>query len=173
MGQPPTASITDKLAFKELGPNTWETIHFPGRMGNSANIAYGGYAVAVAVQAAYKVVSDGYFLYTIMGNFLGPALTDRPLRASTKVLRSTRTFTTCQVEVSQKTDDDRTRLCLVALADFQVQEQGDLLVYSKPPSRQYSHWKDCLPREELAEKMLVDGKISRQIHDGFLSGFAV
>ncbi|KAF2247880.1 acyl-CoA thioesterase II [Trematosphaeria pertusa] len=169
----PPRSFTETLAFEELGENQWQTIHPPQRMGNAANIAYGGFAVSVAAKAACLSVPDSYHLYTLMGNFLGPALTDRPLRASTRPIRKTRTFATCQVEVSQLQDNGESRPCLVALADFQVKEKGVLLEYSAPPRLQYSHWKDCLSAKDRLEKMLREGKISPEMAARFKPSFGM
>jgi acyl-CoA thioesterase len=130
-------SLSEILSFRTLGDAKWETNYPPQRMGNVSNIAYGGFAIAVAAQAACKSVPEGYHMYTLMGDFLGPAFTDRPLRASTRLLRKTRTFATCQIEVTQvvtsKEGKQEERACLVALGDFQVQEKGNVLEYSLPP----------------------------------------
>ncbi|KAF2690023.1 Thioesterase/thiol ester dehydrase-isomerase, partial [Lentithecium fluviatile CBS 122367] len=168
---------TETLSFKELGAAKWETHHPPQRMGNAADIAYGGFAVAVAAQAACKSVPESYHLYTLMGNFLGPAFTDRPLRASTRMLRKTRTFVTCQVEVSQliagKDGRPEDRICLIALADFQVQEKGNVLEYCAPPRQKYSHY-DGLPGvRSNSEKLVEEGKVSKDEAQGFWTSFGL
>jgi acyl-CoA thioesterase II len=173
----PYGSFAETLALKELGAAKWETVHPPQRMGNAANIAYGGFAVAVAAQAACKSVPDDYHLYTMMGNFLGPALTDRPLRVSTRMLRKTRTFATCQVEVSQliatKSGKEEERACLIALADFQTQEKGNVLEYSVPPRREYSHYSK-LPDLQSTVERLVEENIARPDEaQAFRKSFAV
>ena len=170
-------SFAETLALKELGEAQWETVHPPQRMGNAANIAYGGFAVAVAAQAACKSVPDGYHMYTLMGNFLGPATNDRPLRATTRMLRKTRTFATCQVEVSQlaasKSGKEEERICLVALADFQVQEKGSVLEYSAPPRREYTHYSKLLDTENHVDKLVEEKKVTEKEAQMFKSSFAV
>lgn len=67
MEDEPARSLTETLAFKEVGQNKWETVLPPQRMGNALNIAYGGFGLAVAAQAACLSVPDGYHMYSIMG----------------------------------------------------------------------------------------------------------
>ena len=126
----------EQFALRELGANAFETINKPQRVGNPLNIAYGGYSLGVACKAASLSVPKGYHLYSILGNYLGPAYTDRQLIANVKVIRQTRTFATLQVEVGQNRDDGEFRACLIAIADFQVLERATLLEYSRTPAKQ-------------------------------------
>lgn len=77
-------------------------------MGNIANIAYGGWTLAIAANAAYQSAPPSYHLYSMLGHFLGPALTDRKLFCTVRKIRDTRTLATRQVEVSQAQDDGST-----------------------------------------------------------------
>lgn len=142
-------------------------------MGNALPIAYGGYALAVACKAACLSVPSGYHIYSFMGNYLGPALTDRPLLATTRTVRQTRTFATRHVEVSQKLDDGQTRVCLFATADFQAKEKGSMFEYSRPPSKVYSNHKDLPSTLETAGALLSSGKINKAQHDAFAKAFVV
>ena len=173
MMEPPSKPFTEQLAFKELGENTWTTLHPPQRMGNALPIAYGGYAIAVACKAACLSVPEGYRIYSFMGNFLGPAYTDRPLRVSSRTIRQTRTFATRHVEVSQKQDDGGLRVCLFATADFQAKEEGSMFEYSRPPSKKYSHHKDLPTVLEAAAALLATGKVNQESHDAFAKAFQV
>ncbi|KAJ4381674.1 hypothetical protein N0V86_003038 [Didymella sp. IMI 355093] len=173
MTDSPPKTFTEQLAFQELGENSWTTLHPPQRMGNALPIAYGGYALAVACKAACLSVPEGYHIYSFLGNYLGPASTDRPLRATTRTVRQTRTFATRHVEVSQIQDDGTTRVCLFATADFQVQEAGSLFTYSRAPSRQYSHHTDLPSTLDVAATHLAAGKIDQQTHDAFAAAFGV
>lgn len=173
MGDPPPKPFTEQLAFKKLEENTWTTLHPPQRMGNALPIAYGGYAIAVACKAACLSVPDGYHIYSFMGNYLGPAYTDRPLRASTRTIRQTRTFATRHVEVSQIQDNGEPRVCLFATADFQVKEKGSMFEYSRPPSKVYSHHEGLPSVLEAASALLVADKIDWRSHDAFARAFAV
>ncbi|KAF1923142.1 Thioesterase/thiol ester dehydrase-isomerase [Didymella exigua CBS 183.55] len=173
MADPAPKSFTEQLAFQQLGENSWTTLHPPQRMGNALPIAYGGYALAVACKAACLSVPKGYHLYSFLGNYLGPASTDRPLRAVARTIRQTRTFATRQVQVSQIQDDGTPRVCLSATADFQAPEQGSVLVYSRPPSRQYAHHVGLPSTLDAAAQLLQAGKISAAQHAAFAAAFAV
>lgn len=173
MAAEPPKSFTEQLAFERLGENTWTTLHPPQRMGNALPIAYGGYALAVACKAACLSVPAGYHVYSFMGNYLGPAFTDRPLRATTRTIRQTRTFATRHVEVSQKQDDGKERVCLFATADFQVKEKGSMFEYSRPPSKTYSHHTGLPSAAEAAHNLLNAGKIEKGLHDAFVKAFSV
>ncbi|KAF1911295.1 thioesterase-like superfamily-domain-containing protein [Ampelomyces quisqualis] len=153
--------------------NEFETIHHPQRMGNPLDIAYGGYALGTACRAAYKCVSTGYHLYSMLGHYLGPAYSDRPLRAKVRTIRQTRTFATRQVEISQKRDNGEERICLIAMADFQVSEPATLLEFSKPPLESFPHHNGLPTQKEVFQKLLDDGKISQQLLDAHSKTFSL
>ncbi|KAJ4991958.1 acyl-thioesterase ii [Stagonosporopsis vannaccii] len=165
--------FTEQLAFKQLGENLWSTLHPPQRMANALPIAYGGYALAVACKAACLSVPDGYQIYSFMGNYLGPATIDRPLLATTRTVRQTRTFATRHVEVSQKLDNGDVRVCLFATADFQAKEKGSMFEYSRSPSKTYSHHAGLPSTIGTAANLLAAGKISKDQYDAFAKTFAL
>ncbi|KAJ4408318.1 hypothetical protein N0V91_003322 [Didymella pomorum] len=166
-------SLAEQLAFRQLGENSWTTLHPPQRMGNALPIAYGGYAIAVACKAACLSVPEGYHIYSFLGNYLGPASTDRPLRAMTRTVRQTRTFATRHVEVSQIQDDGKSRVCLFATADFQVKEKGSMFEYSRPPTKKYSAREGLLSGQDVAAQLLKDGKVGQQTHAAYTKAFTV
>ncbi|SPO05146.1 uncharacterized protein DNG_07832 [Cephalotrichum gorgonifer] len=132
-------TLAEQVAIDEApGVDQFTSRANPGRMGNAANIAYGGCAIGVAIRAACETVPAKYLLYSAMGNYLGPALTDRKLLCSVRRLRDTRTFATRQVEVSQVLDSGERRVCMAILADFQVREKETMYEYSAPPTRKYA-----------------------------------
>lgn len=57
----------------------FESVHNPEKMGNMADVAYGGNTLAVALNAALQTVPSGFFLYSALGNYIGPAFIDRTL----------------------------------------------------------------------------------------------
>lgn len=173
MATPFPKPFTEQLAFKKLDDNTWETIHPPQQMGNALPIAYGGYALAVACKAACLSVPSDYHIYSFMGNYLGPASTDRPLRATTRTIRQTRTFATRHVEVSQKQENGELRVCLFATVDFQVKEKGSMFEYARPPSMKYTHHAGLPSTLELAHKHLAEGRVDQKTHDAFAKAFSV
>lgn len=167
--------LTEQLDFKPQGPDKtiFECIHPPKKIGNTLNIAYGGYALAIACKAACLSVPPTYKLYSIMGNYLGPALSDRPLRATVRTIRQTRTFATRQVEVSQTHDNGESRVCLLATADFQVPEPATLLTYSRLPKHDYTSVENCLSQHDRHQQLLRDGKITQTHLDEFTSQFSL
>jgi acyl-CoA thioesterase II len=175
MAKPAAKSLSfiEQLSLKPLSKDVYETLHHPSKMGNPANIAYGGYALATACKCAYLSVPSGYHLYSMLGHYLGPAYADRPLRANVRTIRQTRTFATRQVEVSQKRDDGEDRVCLVAIADFHIKEPASLLEFSKPPSMQYSHYANLPSQQEVHQKLLDDGKITQAMLDAHAKTFGL
>ncbi|KAF9700641.1 hypothetical protein EKO04_001475 [Ascochyta lentis] len=155
-------------------------------MGNALRIAYGGFALAVALKAACYSVPSGYHLYSFMGNYLGPASVDRCLYARVRDVRQTRSFATRHVEVYQVLDSDseaskanqapKERICLFATSDFHIQEPaGTLLSYHCPPRREggYTHHTLCPAKSRTAADLLAAGKISQSTHDAFTAAFAL
>ncbi|KAH9864172.1 hypothetical protein J1614_010106 [Plenodomus biglobosus] len=165
--------FSTQLALTRLDDKTFETSTKPQRMGNPQPIAFGGYALAVACKAASLSVPQDYHLYSMQGSFLGPASTDRQLRATVRTVRQTRTFATRQVEVGQLRDDGELRVCLIAIADFQTQEKGVVLTYSRTPSKEYSGWRECPTQLEARQKLLREGKIKQGESDAHAKGFSV
>ena len=152
---------------QETNPGLFESVHKPEKMGNMANFAYGGNTLAVAVNAALKTIPAGFFLYSALGNYLGPASTDRTLQCAVREIRTTKTFATRHVDVSQVQKDGKRRLCLFLSADFQVAEQATLLTYSRPPKMAYSAVENCQTEDENRRDLLKRGLASKkavQIH---------
>lgn len=160
-----SAPLTDQLSLREISPREFESNYNPRRMGNTANIAYGGWTLAIAANAAYQSAPPSYHLYSMLGYFLGPALTDRKLFCMVRKIRDTRTFATRQVEVSQAQDDGSRRLALFVVADFQVREKASLLTYSAPPSKPYSNFENSPTMESRLQSMIQAKIIPQKVAD--------
>lgn len=142
-------------------------------MGNSAPIAYGGFALGTALKCACNTIDqDKYRVYSAQGSFLGPASIDRPLECSVRHLRSTKSFMTRLVEVGQTQDDGKFRICLIMLADFHIQETKSMFDYSVPQP-QYTPIESCMSLDEHVKKMLEDGKISQKMAGLFKASFGI
>jgi acyl-CoA thioesterase len=50
-------------------------------------------------------------------------------------------------------------------------EEPPLLTYSAPPSRSYSHWRDCLDWDGTRKRLLADGKLTQEESDLFQMSF--
>ncbi|OAL52390.1 Thioesterase/thiol ester dehydrase-isomerase [Pyrenochaeta sp. DS3sAY3a] len=179
---PSTLPFPTQLALSPvpLQKNTYTTLHPPSRMGNPSNIAYGGYVLAVAAKAAGLTVPKGYNLYSMLGTFLGPALTDYVLLARVSVLRQTRTFATRRVEVLQRwktkeggEEEEEERVCLTAVADFMVREPASLIEYSRAPAHTYPRWSACPTQKAVFTALFDDGKISKDMLDAQANGFSL
>lgn len=127
-------TIPDMIRLVGTSDGTFESVAFPERMGNTANIAYGGCVLSMIVSAAFQTVetpSRGRMaLYSALGHFLGPALTDRVVHLRVTSLRDTRTFATRQVVAFQKQDDGGERDCVSAQLDFIASPTDDPDVHS-------------------------------------------
>lgn len=153
-------SLTEQIAIEPLGPGQYQSKHFPPRGGNSAPIGYGGFTIAVAVRAAIATVPPAFHLYSVMGSYLGPTSTTRRVTCTVQEVRSTRTFMTRRVQVSQEQNDGKpTYICLDLLADFHVKELA-LITYSAPPRIKHTHWKNCLSTDTHRQQMIAAGQIT-------------
>jgi acyl-CoA thioesterase II len=167
------ASLPEQASLQKISENQYVSLFNPDKMGNTANIAYGGCTLAVGVNAAYETVSSDYHCFSIMGNYLGPAMTDRKFYCNIRRIRDTRTFASRQVEVSQKQDDGTHRQCLILFAEFQRQEPAVLLSYSAPPTTSYSSLDACLTKAENIDRLLKDGKVPQKMVDVFQKVFGL
>lgn len=157
------STITNLVSVRRTAPSLFESVHNPGKMGNMADVAYGGNTLAVAVNAAFQTTPSGFFLYSAVGNYLGPAFTDRQLQCAVREVRTTKTFATRHVEMSQVQKDGKRRLCLFLSADFQTAEPATLLTYSRPPRMVYSAVEDCPSVDENRQSILEHGLASQQV----------
>jgi acyl-CoA thioesterase II len=155
------STLAEQVAVKQSSEDEYVSVFYPDKMGNAANIAYGGCTIATGVSAAYQTVGPQYHAYSINGNYLGPATDDRQIFAKVTPFRDTRTFATRLVEISQEQDDGTRRKCAVMIADFQIQEPGSLLTYTTPPLRKYTSVESCPTRDEMNATMLKEGKITK------------
>ncbi len=169
----PHTPFLEQFTLKELGNNEYETLEKPKRVGNPLPVAYGGYSLGVACKAATLSVPKGYHLYSIVGNYLGPASTDLHLLAKIKTIRQTRTFATRYVEVGQVHPTGEFKACLVGIADFQVAEPKSLLQYSRKPTKSYPSWRECPTSAENNQKLLSEGKINKKLLAMFEQSFSI
>ncbi|KAJ5564695.1 Thioesterase/thiol ester dehydrase-isomerase [Penicillium frequentans] len=171
------STIVEQIALEKVSDTNFVSAFHPGKMGNDRDIAYGGCTISIAVNAAYQTVPSGYHLYSVLGNYLGPALTDQKLHCTVRRIRDTRTFATRQVDITQERDNSTQRPCLTIIADFQVQERESMLSYSSPPATKYSDIESSPTRKKNCEALLRTGDISSEMlqrHDtlfGLMSRF--
>ena len=157
------STIAEFVSVRQTATNQFESVHNPGKMGNMADFVYGGNTLAVAVNAAFQTIPSGFFLYSALGNFLGPAFTDRKLQCAVREIRTTKTFATRHVEIGQMQKDGKSRLCLFLSADFQIAEPATLLTYSRPPRMACSAVEDSPTMDDNRQSLLKRGLISQKM----------
>lgn len=151
--------LADLVTVEKTGPDAYVSKMKPVHMGNTMAIAYGGCAQSFALAAAMDTVPPGFTPYSVLGHFLGPASTNHKLQGTVHHLRTTRTFATRRVEVSQVQPDGKTRVCVALTADFQVAE-ASVADYSSPSFAAWPHWENCPAPDEMAASLVRRGVIN-------------
>lgn len=157
------ATLSDQTAVEQVGPDEFVSRNLPGRFGNATPIAYGGCTSGIATRAACATVPEGYYVYTVLGTFLGPTSTDVKLHLTVERTRDTKTFATRRVVARQTLPDGRTRTCLDMLADFHAREPATLLAYSPAPTfdrRRGEGPEDSPTVDELTQQAVRDGLVT-------------
>ncbi|GAB7337678.1 hypothetical protein MBLNU457_g2968t1 [Dothideomycetes sp. NU457] len=157
--------LVDILGVKPIGDNRYESVQNPQRMGNQANISFGGFTLGIAANVAHQGIPDNYRMYSMSGNFLGGALTDRKLFCTSKELRRTRTFITRSIEAYQKQDNGSDRICLVSVVDFHVIESQSFMTYSATPKLEYTSVQDSPHIDDCRRKLVAEGTIDQALSD--------
>lgn len=139
------ASLKDQIAVKPVGDH-FVSVLPPTRMGDLADWAYGGNILALAVSAAYATITPGHHLYSISGHFVRPASPSSNLICRVERIRDTRTFQTRHLRLYQGE-----HLCLIATADFHIEESAELVRYSAHPHEQPTSGGESNPKTETSE----------------------
>lgn len=171
-------TLADIFAVRELSENKFESIVLGEDLFEyKLPIGYGGHTQAIGIKAATLTVPSNYHVYSIVGNFLGPARNDRTIIARVRVLRDTRTFQTRSVELTQVQDNQVERLCMSMSVDFHVQESPSLAEFSAQPGLQYSTPEQCPTSDEYRDAFVRKGLLSPEERDrhrgseGFFRGY--
>lgn len=143
------ATLAEQLAVRRLSSpprnakaecEYFVSVNKPARMGNAMGIAYGGCTIGIAISAAcHSALPDpeathpDLKLYSVLGNFLGPTLIDRPVYCEVSRVRESRNFKTRRVVVSQMYENGSVRECLALNADFMKVEDKIEMEYSASP----------------------------------------
>ncbi|CAG9993971.1 unnamed protein product [Clonostachys byssicola] len=161
--------ITEQIGVERLQDGRFVSKFTPVRFGN-IRATYGGNTIGVAFNAASQTVPPGFSAYSILGHFLGPALKEHKLYCIVHDTRTTRTFATRRVEVSQEQADGTFRTCLELIADFHVSEPS-MLEFSARPSMAWPKSRDCPDRHEYAQGMLDRGEVNEAQLEEFRKSF--
>jgi acyl-CoA thioesterase II len=152
-------TLAEAISLERIG-DLYVSLQAPQQMGNSAAIAYGGYALAFGIHAAYQAAPDGFHLYSALGHYLHAANTEERLVCTPVQIRRTRSFVTFRINVQQKVPSTGVlRSCVELQVDFHKVEPS-VLSHSAYPTRKYTHWKHCLPTDELCKEWVESATIS-------------
>ncbi|KAL1848472.1 hypothetical protein Plec18167_009551 [Paecilomyces lecythidis] len=154
------SNLAERISIQKLDKDRSSSKYPPQRMGDEAPTAYGGYTIAYGIHSACQEVPQGFHLYSVLGNYLRAANTDEKVICKMTELRRSKSFLTYRVTIEQKQPGGEVRPCMELLADFHKEEQT-LLSYCASPTREYSHWRDCVPWEQVVMQWYESGKITQ------------
>ncbi|OGM46172.1 hypothetical protein ABOM_004845 [Aspergillus bombycis] len=165
-------TLAEHVSVEKAGDNYVST-YLPQRMGNSAPIGYGGYAISLAIHAAYKTAPEGFHVHSAFGHFLRATSTEAHIICTPVQLRKTKSFATYRVAVEQRIESTgESRLCMQLLVDFHKDEPA-LLSYSAPSTQAYTHWQHCVPWDQMLVNDLATGKITTEQSNMFNKMFGL
>lgn len=98
----------------------------------------------------------------MLGHFLGPSTTDRHMHLRVEDVRTTRTFATRRVVVSQVQDDGSSRDTLAVTLDFMSTSPVSVLSYSTPPP-QITHHSQLPPYLDALDARVAAGTLPEQV----------
>ncbi|KAL3464531.1 thioesterase-like superfamily-domain-containing protein [Aspergillus heterothallicus] len=164
-------SLGEQITVERIDIDYYRSSVPPIRMGDMADWAYGGNVLAIAVNAAYATVNPGQHLYSINGHFVRPASPSQNLFCRVERIRDTRTFQTRHLRVFQYVEDIE-HICLVATADFHVNEPTEAVMvnYSARPQLPVpsAPATEAMPEKtrELGLYSLLDTMMDIRTHSG-------
>ena len=133
-----------QLARRGTRKGQYVSVSLPERMGGVFGAAFGGCVMSMSLNAAHLSLPEdremraSLRVYSMLGHYLGPTLTDRHVSFSCEVLRETRTFATQLVRASQVMDNGSERACFAATVDFMRQDERPEPGSSREPFERYS-----------------------------------
>ncbi|BFZ58673.1 hypothetical protein PYCC9005_005737 [Savitreella phatthalungensis] len=176
-------TINDLVALERLSTSSSEVVvlrslNKPEKMGNAADIAYGGCVLSMCVNAAFYGLPSAttstppFYLYSVLGTYVGPTLASDLVTFRVDVLRSTRTFQTRRVEARQKGRDGVERITFFAVCDF-VAPEPTALKYSLQPAKTYTEPESLLPVQEAFRRRAEAGEFPMKVYEMWYVGFAL
>lgn len=130
-------NLAKLLDVFQSGNDEFTSTHLPFHATPDTSVAYGGCTTGLAIRSAFKTITKPNFhVYSVMGAFHGPTLTDRPAICRVTRTRDTRTFASRHIEVYQKQDNGSERVCADIFVEFHVLEDA-MMRYSAAPTRDY------------------------------------
>lgn len=157
--------------------NVFVSCSTPEKMGNPADIAYGGCVQALSVIAAFKSIDIrkellNFEIHSLLGTYLGPTLADRKVKLTVTDVRNTRSFATRFVVASQRLNDGSERSTFVATIDFTAPNKIDtskagvpFTRYSRRPKMQYAPPEQLPSMRDIVLRKVQEGKVNRAAAD--------
>lgn len=165
-------SLDSISALRRTGDDRFVSVNKPFWMANSSKtMAYGGCAMVLAINAAAQTVDDRFKnIYSVLGSFLGPTMTDKPVELHVQSLRETRTFSTRFVVASQDG-----RACLSATVDYIIDsspEAAKVVPDFSSEAPRVTHPSALLPERESITRRVEEGRLSAGLAKAFFSTFS-
>ncbi|GAC98330.1 hypothetical protein PHSY_005923 [Pseudozyma hubeiensis SY62] len=158
-------------------PSTFISCSNPEKMGNPADIAYGGCVQALSVMAGFHSIHShpnllNFQIHSLLGTYLGPTLADRKVKLTVSDIRTTRSFATRFVLASQIFDDGSERNTFCATIDFTAPNKIDLTKagepfdrYGRKPRMQYAPPEQLPSMRDIVLRKVQEGKVDRAAAD--------
>ncbi|EST08614.1 Acyl-CoA thioesterase [Kalmanozyma brasiliensis GHG001] len=158
-------------------PDVYVSCSNPEKMGNPADIAYGGCVQALSVQAAFKSIEarrelHNFEIHSLLGVYLGPTLADRKVKLTVTTIRNTRSFATRRVTCTQLFNDGSERSTFTATIDFTAPNKIDnakagapFTRYGRKPRMQYAPPEQLPSMTDIVLRKVQERKVNRQAAD--------
>eukprot|EP01113_Clastostelium_recurvatum_P000798 TRINITY_DN10357_c0_g1_i1.p1 TRINITY_DN10357_c0_g1~~TRINITY_DN10357_c0_g1_i1.p1 ORF type:complete len:315 (+),score=62.96 TRINITY_DN10357_c0_g1_i1:74-1018(+) len=150
-------SIKDMVRVRSSGPRQFESEFAPEKMGNLADIGFGGCVLSMAISVAHQTVPASYFLYSSLGYYLGPTLTTDKVKFTVEEIRTTKSFCTRKVQAYQKQKDVE-RNTFYLILEFHVLEPS-LLVFHVPTRMSWPDPEECTTFQAHLDTLVKQEKI--------------
>lgn len=164
-------TINEMIKLNRAEGYTFATAHYPEAMGNTAQIAFGGCALSMAINAGLCSVPSQNLLYTAHGLFLGPCLITEKLKLEVINIRATKSFRTVRVEARQLQKGAERTTFYITL-DFQIAEQR-AMQFNLTPRIVHPKPGDCLETEEYLQQGIEKGTHPEKLVAVYLKNFAM
>lgn len=183
--QTPEEVVAIRLLSSSTSPTVWEFESCAPLPNVFQGRTFGGSSMALAVHAAYHTLGntiDQLRLYSVMGNFLSPQEAYKIVRIRVTSLRSTRTFATRQVIISQKSkkNEKEWQDTFVALIDFIAQkgvndkekkERNIISFSAQPPINRITHHSKLQDLDVYLKNELDRGVVPKWAYDAYQPSF--
>ncbi|KAL1889064.1 hypothetical protein Sste5346_009129 [Sporothrix stenoceras] len=153
-------TLAAQLDIVQTGPDTFESVVNPLRLGNAAPVAFGGSTLGVALHAAIRTVPSSLKLYSCLGHYLGPAAATEKIQCRVERTRDSKAFSTRRVQVTQLLPgSSEPRTCLDLFVDFHAVESA-IFTYSMSPEHRLPAPEQCADLDTRMEDFAARGLVS-------------